>query len=79
MLDSPSCQRREAAMDTSSSSSASDGAGSPPDFKFFQVFGEEQADGAGVEEIQEGASAPSMPTAPALKLPVAARWLRCLA
>ena len=30
-------------------------ASAPRDFEFFQVFGEEQVDGAGIEEIQEGA------------------------
>jgi len=28
--------------------------GNPPDWRFFQVFGEEQPEGTGVEDIQEG-------------------------
>jgi hypothetical protein len=33
--------------------------GNPPDWRFFQVFGEEQPEGTGVEDIQEGVLADS--------------------
>jgi len=33
---------------------AASGGGNPPNWRFFQVFGEEQAEGTGVEDVQEG-------------------------